>query len=73
MRACAPPSTAPASASKRHILNFEPIEIDEATPLELEFLMRLREEKRFDSPEALKTQIMRDVARAQRYFRRATP
>jgi riboflavin kinase / FMN adenylyltransferase len=56
-----------------HILNFEPIEIDESTPLELEFLMRLREEKRFESPEALKAQIMKDVSRAQRYFRRATP
>jgi riboflavin kinase / FMN adenylyltransferase len=56
-----------------HILNFEPIEIDESTPLELEFLMRLRAEKRFESPEALKAQIMKDVARAQRYFRRATP
>jgi riboflavin kinase / FMN adenylyltransferase len=56
-----------------HILDFEPIEIDESTPLELEFLLRLREEKRFDSPESLKAQIMKDVGRAQRYFRRAGP
>jgi riboflavin kinase/FMN adenylyltransferase len=53
-----------------HILNFELMEMDESTQLELEFLMRLRAEKRFDSPEALKAQIMRDVAHAQRYFRR---
>jgi riboflavin kinase/FMN adenylyltransferase len=54
-----------------HILDFEPVEIDESTQLELEFLMRLRAEKRFDSPEALKAQIMTDVGRAMRYFRRA--
>jgi riboflavin kinase / FMN adenylyltransferase len=54
-----------------HILNFEPIEMDETTPLELEFLMRLREEYKFPKTEALKAQIMKDVARAQRYFRRA--
>ena len=31
-----------------HILNFEPMEMNESTQLELEFLMRLREEKRFN-------------------------
>jgi riboflavin kinase/FMN adenylyltransferase len=51
-----------------HILNFEPIEIGAETPLELEFLFRLRGEKSWPSPEALKTQIFRDVARAKRYF-----
>jgi riboflavin kinase/FMN adenylyltransferase len=56
-----------------HILNFEPVEMDETTPLELEFLMRLRDEEKFDSTEALKAQIMKDVALAKRYFRRATP
>ncbi|UWZ84926.1 bifunctional riboflavin kinase/FAD synthetase [Occallatibacter riparius] len=56
-----------------HILNFEPVEMDETTPLELEFLVRLRDEEKFDSTEALKVQIMKDIARAQRYFRRATP
>jgi riboflavin kinase/FMN adenylyltransferase len=55
-----------------HILDFEPIPMDDSTPLELEFLLRLREEKRFDSPESLKAQIMKDVAQAQRYFRRAS-
>jgi riboflavin kinase/FMN adenylyltransferase len=56
-----------------HILNFEPIDIDENTPLELEFLMRLRDELKFPKTEALREQIMKDVARAQRYFRRAAP
>jgi riboflavin kinase/FMN adenylyltransferase len=32
------------------------------------FLHRLRAEKRFESPEALRAQIGVDVKRAQRYF-----
>ncbi len=52
-----------------HILNFEPIEIGDETPLELEFLFRLRPEIEWPSPEALKVQIFKDVARAKRYFR----
>jgi riboflavin kinase/FMN adenylyltransferase len=51
-----------------HILNFEPIEITAQTLLDLEFLFRLRGEKSWPSSEALKAQIFRDVARAQRYF-----
>jgi riboflavin kinase/FMN adenylyltransferase len=54
-----------------HILNFEPVEMDESTPMELEFLLRLRGEQKFPSPEALRGQILKDVGRAQRYFRRA--
>ncbi len=56
-------------AVESHILDFEPIEIDRTTPIELEFLLRLRGEIEWPSPEALKTQIFRDVARAGRYFR----
>ncbi|HWG22070.1 MAG TPA: riboflavin biosynthesis protein RibF [Terracidiphilus sp.] len=52
-----------------HILNFEPLEMDAQTPLELEFLMRLRGEQQWPTPEALKAQIFKDVARAKRYFR----
>ena len=51
-----------------HLLNFHPIDLNETTPLELCFLHRLREEKRFPTPEALRNQIMQDVAHAQRYF-----
>ncbi len=54
-----------------HILDFEPIDLDEKTPLELEFLLRLRGEREWPSPEALKAQILKDVARAKRYFARA--
>lgn len=62
----------PSFAVESHILNFDPAnppELTEETPLTLEFLFRLRDERTFPSPEALKAQIMRDVRRAQRYFR----
>jgi riboflavin kinase/FMN adenylyltransferase len=52
-----------------HILNFEPVELNEETSLELEFLLRLRGEMVWPSPEALKAQIFKDVGRAKRYFR----
>ncbi|HKN22475.1 MAG TPA: bifunctional riboflavin kinase/FAD synthetase [Terracidiphilus sp.] len=58
-------------AVETHILNFEPVEMSEETPIELEFLMRLRGEREWPSPEALKAQIFKDVARAKRYFRLA--
>ncbi|MDR3753828.1 MAG: bifunctional riboflavin kinase/FAD synthetase [Terracidiphilus sp.] len=57
-------------AVESHILNFEPQEMSEETPIELEFLMRLRGEIQWPSPEALKAQIFKDVARAKRYFER---
>jgi riboflavin kinase / FMN adenylyltransferase len=45
---------------------------DGQTPanIEVQLLRRVRDEQKFDSPEALKTQIFRDVARAQAYHRR---
>ncbi|HEY6490082.1 MAG: riboflavin biosynthesis protein RibF [Terracidiphilus sp.] len=52
-----------------HILNFEPVDLNEETPLDLEFLLRLRGEIEWPSPEALKAQILKDVTRARRYFR----
>jgi riboflavin kinase/FMN adenylyltransferase len=58
-------------AVESHILDFEPIEMDETTPVELEFLLRLRGEIVWPSPEALKAQIFKDVARAKRFFRLA--
>ncbi|MGH9589515.1 MAG: riboflavin biosynthesis protein RibF [Terracidiphilus sp.] len=59
----------PSFAVESHILDFEPVNLDEQTPLELEFCLRLRGEMTWPSPEALKAQIMADVARAKRYFR----
>jgi riboflavin kinase/FMN adenylyltransferase len=55
-------------AVESHLLNFHPIALDEHTPLTLTFLQRLRPEMRWPSPEALREQIGRDVARARRYF-----
>ncbi len=51
-----------------HLLNFQPIELSEHTPLTLTFLRRLRPEMRWPTPDALREQIGRDVARARRYF-----
>jgi riboflavin kinase/FMN adenylyltransferase len=50
----------------------EPLELTPDTLLELSFLARLREERRFESPEALRTQIGVDVGRALRYHALAT-
>jgi len=54
-------------AVESHILNFEPVDLTDETPLELEFLLRLRPEITWPSPEALKAQIGLDVARARRF------
>jgi riboflavin kinase/FMN adenylyltransferase len=52
-----------------HILDFEPIDLDDDTPLQLEFVGRLRGEIRWPSTEALMLQILMDVAHARRFFR----
>jgi riboflavin kinase/FMN adenylyltransferase len=59
----------PSFAVESHILDFEAIEMDDQTPVELEFLMRLRGEIQWPNPEALKAQIFKDAAKAKRYFR----
>lgn len=51
-----------------HILDFHPIALDEKTQLRLVFLDRLRGEMKWPSPEALKAQIVKDIARARHYF-----
>ena len=61
----------PSFAVESHILDFEPVDLTEDTPLELEFLLRLRPEIAWPSPEALKAQIMKDIARAKRFHRLA--
>lgn len=48
----------------------QPLTGDTPKRIHVEFLWRVREERKFDSPEALKAQIMHDVGRAQAYFRR---
>ena len=46
--------------------------LTEPTPqqIRVDYLRRVREERKFESPEALKTQILHDVSRAQAFFRR---
>jgi riboflavin kinase/FMN adenylyltransferase len=39
--------------------------------IQLDFLRRVRDERRFENPEELKAQILKDVARAKTYFRRS--
>jgi riboflavin kinase/FMN adenylyltransferase len=56
-------------AVESHILDFEPVDLTPETSVEVEFLFRLRGEKQWPTPEALKEQIFKDVARAKRYFR----
>ncbi len=48
----------------------DPLQGDPPRRIRLELLWRVRDERKFDSPEALKAQILRDVRAAQNYFRR---
>lgn len=65
------PTFADASfAIETHLLDFRPVALHETTPLRLTFLARLREERQWPSPEALREQIGRDVLAARRYLRR---
>lgn len=61
--------------SSAHELSIETFLLDplEGAPphrIRLEFLCRVRDERRFSSPEALRAQILKDVRVAQAYFRR---
>ncbi|MBZ5727466.1 MAG: bifunctional riboflavin kinase/FAD synthetase [Acidobacteriia bacterium] len=56
-------------------LSIESFLLDPAPPdpprrIRVEFLRRLRDERKFETPQALKAQILNDVGTAQRYFRR---
>ncbi len=61
--------------SSEHQLSIEtflldPLEGETPHRLRVEFLCRVRDERKFDSPEALKAQIVKDAAVARNYFRR---
>jgi riboflavin kinase/FMN adenylyltransferase len=56
-------------AIESHLLNFHPLEISADTEVEVHFLDRLRDEIKFPSVDALREQIGRDVAKAERYLR----
>ena len=58
-----------AYAIESHLLNFQEIDLTPDTPIELCFFSRIRGEQKFPSPQALKEQILKDVAYARRYLR----
>ena len=47
-----------------------PLEDGDPRAIRVEFLRRVRDERKFESPEALKAQILKDAQRARAYFRR---
>jgi riboflavin kinase/FMN adenylyltransferase len=55
-------------AVESYLLNFHPLNLRVTTPLCLTFYKRLRGEKKWPTPEALKAQIGLDVKRAERFF-----
>jgi riboflavin kinase/FMN adenylyltransferase len=55
-------------AIETHLLNFHPVEQTAETEVEIHFFDRVRDEKKFESVEALREQIGKDVTKAQRYF-----
>jgi len=48
----------------------DPLDGPAPASIRLEFLRRVREERKFESPEMLRAQILKDVRTAQAYFRR---
>jgi riboflavin kinase / FMN adenylyltransferase len=56
-------------AIETHLLNFHPLDLTAEMPVKISFLNRIRDEIKFPSVEALRTQIAHDIKRAQRYFR----
>lgn len=58
-----------AYSIESHLLNFQEIDLAPETSLELCFFSRIRDEKKFPSPDALKEQIFKDIAAARRYLR----
>ena len=55
-------------AIETHLLDFHPLELTADTQVELFFLSRLRDEIKFNSVDALRQQIGRDIRKARRYF-----
>jgi riboflavin kinase / FMN adenylyltransferase len=55
-------------AIESHLLNFHAIELSGQTEVELTFLKRLRDEKKFPDVDALRNQIAQDVKHTRRFF-----
>jgi len=64
------PTFGPSEQLSIETFLLDPLVGDTPRNIRLEFLWRLRSEKPFASPEALKAQILADVRAAQSYFRR---
>jgi riboflavin kinase/FMN adenylyltransferase len=63
-------------AIETHLLDFHPLELTAETQIELFFLLRLRDEIKFNSVDELRNQIARDIRKTRRYFaliKRAAP
>ncbi|HZQ18524.1 MAG TPA: bifunctional riboflavin kinase/FAD synthetase [Terriglobales bacterium] len=56
-------------AIETHLLNFHPLEVTAETEIEIFFLFRIRDEIKFSSAEKLREQILKDVGKAQHYFK----
>ena len=56
-------------AIETHLLNFHPLDLTAETEVELSFLARIRDEIKFDSVEALREQIGKDIHKTTEYFR----
>jgi hypothetical protein len=48
----------------------DPLEDPSPARIRVEFLHRIRDERKFENPAALKARILRDVAHARAWFRR---
>ncbi|MEQ1946688.1 MAG: bifunctional riboflavin kinase/FAD synthetase [Bryobacteraceae bacterium] len=66
------PTFADGTGSELSVETFllDPFEPPTPTHIRVEFLRRVREERKFESPEALKAQILKDVSRALKFFER---
>ena len=65
------PTFGPSDQLSIETFLLDPLPGDAPRRIRVEFLWRLRDERKFDSPEELKTQILKDARVAQSYFRRA--
>ena len=55
-------------AIETHLLDFHPLELTAQTEIEIFFLLRLRDEIKFNSVDELRNQIARDIHKTRRYF-----
>ena len=64
------PTFGPSGPLSIETFLLDPLEAPAPRRIRVEFLARVRDERRFESPEALKAQILKDAGVARRYARR---